>query len=309
MASNTPLDTQSMHRQLLRPPVLDILRATGFSRARPAVLDTVIDLTHRYLALLSTRTALQAQARCCYTGNNTTTATGEDEPEITVTDVRKALQDVGALHPQLSELEELARGGEEDMRGVDAFLDWARGDVNAEIRRIAGMHNAAALSATSDAAAAATTSGGGGGGGGSAADTIGVTTAAAAAETNVTEGGRKPNAAAAAAAAAAAEAEAILAAEGREDYLTQLKKKHSKTGEESRWQGTVLGKDTGEREIIIEGWEVENLQGWATYLKMRQMGLLLAENNDGRGEGEAGDSGSDSPLTEMTGSAMDSGFG
>lgn len=290
MASNnapsTATSTQTLHRQLLSPPVLDILRAAGFTRARPAVLDTVVDLTYRYLNLLSTHTAVHAQARCAGTA---------DEPEITITDIRKALQDVGALHPQLSELEELARG-EEDMRGVEAFLEWASGDVNAEIRRIAGMSppssSIAATAAVSGGATAA----------GTAGEMVGNTVTKG---TNMVGSGRRLSAAAVTA-VAAAEAEAVLATAEREDYLTQLKKKHSKTGEESRWQGTVLGKDMGEREVIIEGWEVSDLEGWGRRLRMRQMGLLAEGDDEG---GAVGGSGSSSPLSEMTGSGIDSGFG
>lgn len=49
-----------------------------------------------------------------------------------------ALQDVGALRPQRSVLEEQCRG-KEDLRGVEAFLEWMAGDVNRGIRRIAGL--------------------------------------------------------------------------------------------------------------------------------------------------------------------------
>ncbi|KAG9554290.1 hypothetical protein KCU79_g11520, partial [Aureobasidium melanogenum] len=47
-----------------------------------------------------------------------------------------------------------------------------------------------------------------------------------------------------------------------EDYLTVLKKKHSKTGEESRFQGTVLGKPAEDRPLKIEGGPVETLTEW-----------------------------------------------
>lgn len=49
-----------------------------------------------------------------------------------------ALQDVGAFVPQMSAMEELWNG-EEDMRGLENFLDWVKGDANKEIRRIAGL--------------------------------------------------------------------------------------------------------------------------------------------------------------------------
>ena len=77
---------------------------------------------------------------------------------ITIQDVRMAMMDLGALRPQMSILEERARkpvsidgvwGDEsseqlrkvpyEDMRGTNAFLKWAKGPINQEIRRIAGL--------------------------------------------------------------------------------------------------------------------------------------------------------------------------
>ncbi|KAK8181668.1 uncharacterized protein BKA78DRAFT_258724 [Phyllosticta capitalensis] len=51
------------------------------------------------------------------------------------------------------------------------------------------------------------------------------------------------------------------ASTSREDYLTALKKKHSKTGEESRFQGTVLGIPAEDRHVRIEGGP-ESLHEW-----------------------------------------------
>ncbi|KAL1637117.1 hypothetical protein SLS56_000775 [Neofusicoccum ribis] len=56
---------------------------------------------------------------------------------------------------------------------------------------------------------------------------------------------------------AAADANAV-----KEDYLTALKKKHSKTGEESRYQGTVLGIPAEDRPIRIEGGPPESITDW-----------------------------------------------
>ncbi|KAF2232310.1 hypothetical protein EV356DRAFT_488877 [Viridothelium virens] len=53
----------------------------------------------------------------------------------------------------------------------------------------------------------------------------------------------------------------------KEDYLTALKKKHSKTGEESRYQGTVLGKIADDKPIKIEGGPAETLQDWGRYVR------------------------------------------
>lgn len=129
MTSNT------LHQSLLRPAIVQILRAAGYTSAKPAVLDTVTDLAARYLLLLATSTA--QNALICH---NTYVPT--------VQDVRLALSENGALFPQMTPMEEAKRdevevAGEwmpfEDLRGVQAFVDWAHGDVNRETRRIAGF--------------------------------------------------------------------------------------------------------------------------------------------------------------------------
>lgn len=119
------MSTHALYTSLLRPPILHILRAAGFHATRPAVLDTLVDLTIRYLMLLASSTVSHA-----YSNHNDACAD--------VTDVRMALQDVGALVPQVSATEE-QWNGEEDMRGVQAFLEWMTGGMNKEIRRIAGL--------------------------------------------------------------------------------------------------------------------------------------------------------------------------
>ena len=119
------MSSHALQNSLLRPPILHILRAAGFHAIRPAALDTLVDLTSRYLCLLASRTAVHA-----FTNHNDLTPT--------VVDVRMALQDVGALRPQCGIMEEQCMG-EEDTRGMDAFLKWMTGDESKEIRRIAGM--------------------------------------------------------------------------------------------------------------------------------------------------------------------------
>ncbi len=119
------MSTQALYSSLLRPPILHILRAAGFHATRPAVLDTLVDLTVRYLMLLANTTASNASS------NHNDTC-----PDIT--DVRMALQEVGAFIPQMDATEE-QWNGKEDMRGLETFLDWITGDTNKEIRRIAGL--------------------------------------------------------------------------------------------------------------------------------------------------------------------------
>ena len=52
-----------------------------------------------------------------------------------------AMQDCGVFHPQKSAAEE-AWLEEEDMRGVESFIDWIRGRENKEMMRIAGLGRA-----------------------------------------------------------------------------------------------------------------------------------------------------------------------
>lgn len=58
------------------------------------------------------------------------------ELDISVQDVRMAMQDCGAMGPVKS-IEDEDFEGQEDMRGVEEFLDWVTGRANREIRRVA----------------------------------------------------------------------------------------------------------------------------------------------------------------------------
>lgn len=136
----------NLHISLLRPPILHILRAAGFHSTKPSVLDALVDITARYIMLLARNTAYY------------TIAAGDHFPVPQVQDVRLAMQDCGVFRPQMTAADESwlsEEEGGEDMRGLNAFLDWVRGDANGEIMRIAGM--AAGKGARSTDIAAATT--------------------------------------------------------------------------------------------------------------------------------------------------------
>jgi len=116
---------QALHHSLLRPCVLHILRAAGYHSTKPSVLDTLTDLAARYMYLLAQSTATHA-------------AINDDELDISIEDVRMAMQDCGALAPEaVLEDDNQDIDAEEDMSGVDEFLAWATGKTNKEIRRIA----------------------------------------------------------------------------------------------------------------------------------------------------------------------------
>lgn len=143
---------------LLRPAVLHILRATGFHHGKPSAVDTIVDLTARYMTLLAERTAYNA-----YSNHNDLT------PDIT--DVRMAMQDCGLLVPTVTAGEELwkeilrkpleeynanttareneeARRDAEDTADVHEFIEWVKGEQNKEIRRIAGTYKPVATNPT-----------------------------------------------------------------------------------------------------------------------------------------------------------------
>ena len=242
------MDPSPLHPSLLRPPILHILRAAGFTTTRPSVLDTLVDLTSRYLTLLAANTARHAALRQPSSASHTTT----------LTDVRLALQDAGAFYPSISEMEEQVVD-REDMRGVDAFIAWCQGEGNREIRRIAGMTTEPSLALANPA-----------------------TDIVANQETAV----------------AAAETANLEQDASQVDFLTQLRRKHAKTkdGEESRYAGTVLGRDKEEGEVRIEGWEVESLEGWGRMLREKYASIEEVVEVEGR----AGDE-SDSPLSEISG--------
>lgn len=120
------MSAPNLHISLLRPPIIQILRAAGFHSARSAVVDTLTDIASRYLVLLATSAVDHA------------TNSHADSPSPNLDDVILALQEAGALKPQMSGMEE-ERRDEEDMRGLEAFLAWFSGPSNREIRRVAGF--------------------------------------------------------------------------------------------------------------------------------------------------------------------------
>ncbi|PBP26275.1 bromodomain associated protein [Diplocarpon rosae] len=177
----------ALHHSLLRPCVLHILRAAGYHSTRPSVLDTLTDLAARYMFVL-------AQAAVDHAAVN------HQEPElsleISIQDVRMAMQDCGALGPEKS-LQDQDWEGVEDTRGVDAFIAWAKGPRNHDIKRVA-----------------------------------------------------------------------LEGAEGlKEDYLTALKKKHATADEDSRYNGTLLGKPAEPRVVKVEGSEITSVKEWAERLQ------------------------------------------
>ena len=63
-------------------------------------------------------------------------AADPSELGISITDVRLAMQDCAAIVPE-KVWEDQVFDDEEDVRGVEMFIEWARGAANKEIRRVA----------------------------------------------------------------------------------------------------------------------------------------------------------------------------
>lgn len=213
-----------LHRALLRPAIVHILRAAGFHSTKPSVLDTISNLAERYLMLLASTTASHARS-------------SHNDPVPTITDIRMALAECGALSPfagaaeedwrermrrPTSEIEQPENGGmtraqaermrrdEEDLKDVRDFMRWFDSPQHAEMRRIAGLIPDASVTGAANA------------------PTIGV-------------GGGVVQA---------------------EDYLQVLKTKQGKTNVDVRFQGTALGTPGEGRNVVIEGGPVENLRDW-----------------------------------------------
>lgn len=276
MSSN---QSHSLHRALLRPMVLHTLRAAGFHSTKPSVLDTLVNITERYLLLLASTTAKHA-------------LNSHNDAEPTIGDVRMALRECGVLVPfessgeegwretlrrpgvilgeeakevverrdgaaksGLAAAEDAARARREaegrkrdadDLRDVRSFARWVDGEQYAEIKRIAGLSGD---SVTGPAAGAAT-------GAAAAVSTNGSGTQL----TAVGLGGGKVPA---------------------EDFLEKMKKRHFKAvtsaagGEDSRFHGTVLGKrqlqefEGDEKAVVLEGGPVQHLRDWRPRLETK----------------------------------------
>jgi transcription initiation factor TFIID subunit 3 len=63
-------------------------------------------------------------------------ATLTDELDVSIQDIRVAMQECGVLLPE-KVIEDEIWDGEEDVRGVENFVAWCTGKQNQEIRRIA----------------------------------------------------------------------------------------------------------------------------------------------------------------------------
>ncbi|KAI1648583.1 hypothetical protein F4815DRAFT_37945 [Daldinia loculata] len=122
-----------IHHALLRPAILQILRAQGYYSSTPSTVDALTELAANYLTAISRSTAQHAAL------NNEVGVPGLPD----IVDVRLALEDCGALWPE-RDFTAQEVSGEEDMRGIDEFIRWAKGSKNRRIRMVAALDKPAA---------------------------------------------------------------------------------------------------------------------------------------------------------------------
>lgn len=208
------MSTREAHLAYLRPAIIHTLRASGFHAARPAALDSLVDLTARYLEVLAVRTKDFA----ALTSNSSIPS---------ITDARNALEYAGALKPSMGAAEEQLYG-DDDLRGVHSFISWFDSAQCKQIRRVAGLE-------------------------GGDVSTNGV----------------------------ALPGDEMV---GKEDYLAKLKKKHSQTGDQERFRGTMLGGEMPAQKRIIEGGGPTSIAAW----RAKMMGEEILEEDDDQEDTESG---------------------
>jgi len=122
-----PPSAAEVHHALLRPVILQILRAQGYYTSTPRTIDTLTELAGNYITAISKQVVYHAA------DNN------PESLEPSIIDVRMALEDCGALPASNPVDMTMLQDREEDTHGVDQFISWATGKKNQRIRKIAGL--------------------------------------------------------------------------------------------------------------------------------------------------------------------------
>lgn len=277
-------DTAHLHHALLRPAILHILRAAGFHSTRPSTLDTITDLSARYFLLLAQRTAQFAAEReaLSHEEPHHTKAKGElragtqddpisapaptSTPIPTLPDILAALNSTAAFNNTLTPSEEAwretlrrplssfpagaARERErhrrdaDDTKDIREFVSWCTGPIAKEERRISGLE-------VKEADLVMQTS-----------HVVGIAAPTKSAGQMLEAGQGKEE------------------ARERDDYVTLMKKKYSRTGDGARYAGTVLGRhgrdaaeEMGRTKVKIEGPDgaPSSLSAWREIAKRQRL--------------------------------------
>lgn len=249
-----------LHRALLRPAIIHTLRAAGFHSTRPSVLDTLTTITERFLLLLASTTAQHA-----YNIHN--------DPIPTITDVRLALTDCGVLIPAEGAAEEEWReimrmpieemGRSVEKGGQSRMVAEKRKREEEDLRDVSEFKRWFDGSQHAEIRRVA---------------------------------GMVPEQSATGALPAVGVGGGVVQAE---DFLTVLKKRHGKVGDDSRLQGTILGLQGDDMEVVVEGGPVQRLGDWRPKLEERSANVQAEGDAAVKDVAEPSDSGTepgDAPM-------------
>ncbi|OHF01266.1 bromodomain associated domain-containing protein [Colletotrichum orchidophilum] len=221
---------------LLRPAVLQILRSTGYHAARPVVLDAVTELAARYMFALCQATARHA-------GDNDPQGDGPG-----IVDMRMALQELGAVPPD----DVLAEGRGAILGEIlDSLDDEGRIEAGAEVAAAAAVVPNGEGDLTTATPVAVAERG---------RDREGIVEDTRGVDEFIKWFSGPRNKAIREAAVGDGELELG-------DYLNVLKKKHSKTGEDSKYHGTIIGKGNDVGEVQVEGGDLPSIHTWRSKMQ------------------------------------------
>jgi transcription initiation factor TFIID subunit 3 len=202
--------------------MIHILRGAGFHSTKPSVLDTLTNLAERHLLLLASTAAQHA-------------ILSHNDPIPTITDMRMALSECGVIHSLTDPSEEAWK--ERMRKPLTEIADVPQ----------AGRQRQAAQKRKRDEE-----------------DTKDVREFTRWFDSMQHKEARRvagmiPEASVGGALPAVGVGGGVVQAE---DFLTTLKKKHPKAGDDSRLRGTVLSQLPDEKDVVIEGGPVQHIWEW-----------------------------------------------
>jgi transcription initiation factor TFIID subunit 3 len=202
--------------------MIHILRGAGFHSTKPSVLDTLTNIAERHLLLLASTAAQYAML-------------SHNDPLPTISDMRMAFSECGVIHSLTDPSEEAWK--ERMRKPLTEIADVPQ----------AGRQRQAAQKRKRDEE-----------------DTRDVREF-----TRWFDSAQHKEARRVAGMIPEASVGGVLPAVGvgggvvqAEDFLTTLKKKHPKAGDESRLRGTVLSQLPDEKDVVIEGGPVQHIWEW-----------------------------------------------
>ncbi|ETS88059.1 hypothetical protein PFICI_01887 [Pestalotiopsis fici W106-1] len=123
-ASNS-MTQKRFYLALLKPAILQALRAQGYYSCRPTVLDFFTEVVADYIynTAVATRKAMEHNH--------------PEDPQVTLPDLRQGLEYVGAFACDENKREDRDFDGDPELRGIEKFKEWFDGKQNQRITRIA----------------------------------------------------------------------------------------------------------------------------------------------------------------------------